>query len=81
MIDMNMTICGIPASVRILADGDYEICDQRGRPAAWLERKMTGADHARVERAIGDHLGAMAEACWANEVDWRIKAGKEGRYE
>ena len=26
----------------------YTICDQRGRPAPWLEKKATDADHRRI---------------------------------
>ena len=27
---------------------DYTVCDRRGRPAPWLEKKMTRADEARI---------------------------------
>jgi hypothetical protein len=27
----------------------YTVCDQRGRPAPWLEKKMTKADEERIE--------------------------------
>ena len=27
---------------------DYTVCDRRGRPAPWLEKKMTRADQARI---------------------------------
>jgi hypothetical protein len=29
-------------------DFEYTICDRRGRPAPWLERKATQADHDRI---------------------------------
>lgn len=32
--------------------GDYEILDRRGRPAKWLERKMTGADRDRLDETM-----------------------------
>lgn len=30
-------------------DLEYTVCDRRGRPAPWLERKMTEKDEARIE--------------------------------
>jgi hypothetical protein len=27
---------------------DYTVCDRRGRPAPWLEKKLTRADEARI---------------------------------
>ena len=29
-------------------DFEYTICDRRGRPAPWLERKATKADHDHI---------------------------------
>jgi hypothetical protein len=29
-------------------DFEYTICDRRGRPAPWLERKATSEDHDRI---------------------------------
>lgn len=34
---------------------EFTVCDRRGRPAPWLERKMTDADYDRIE----DELIAM----------------------
>lgn len=31
---------------------EFEICDRRGRPAPWLERKATDADLRRIEQEI-----------------------------
>jgi hypothetical protein len=31
---------------------DYTICDRRGRPAPWLERKATSDDIATIEEEI-----------------------------
>lgn len=36
---------------------DYTVCDQRGRPAPWLERKMTPAMIAGVESEIETFMG------------------------
>jgi hypothetical protein len=35
-----------------LEEIDFEVRDQRGRPAPWLERKMTERDRAEIERVI-----------------------------
>jgi len=31
---------------------EYEVCDLRGRPAPWLQRKMTDKDRDAVENLI-----------------------------
>jgi hypothetical protein len=36
--------------------GDYEILDQRGRPAPWLERKMKPRDHDDVQDRIFSYM-------------------------
>ena len=36
--------------------GDYEILDQRGRHAPWLERKMTAQDHDSVQERIFNYM-------------------------
>lgn len=35
---------------------DYEICDRRGRPAPWLEKKVKDTDIDRIETAIREHF-------------------------
>lgn len=42
-------------------ESEWEVLDRRGRPAAWIERKMTGADQSRIEQEIADH---MTEECY-----------------
>lgn len=37
---------------------DYEVCDRRGRPAPWLERKLTPKERARIEEEITGHFCA-----------------------
>jgi hypothetical protein len=32
--------------------GDYELLDRRGRPAKWLERKMTDRDRNELDEAV-----------------------------
>lgn len=36
---------------------DYEVLDRRGYRAAWLERKLTDADRARILEDITEHFG------------------------
>jgi hypothetical protein len=33
-------------------EADYVVCDQRGRPASWLEKKMTQKDRDRILEEI-----------------------------
>ncbi len=35
---------------------DWEICDSRGRPAPWLEKKLTKADRKRIEAELIEAL-------------------------
>jgi hypothetical protein len=37
-------------------DCAFEVCDRRGRPAPWLERKMTGKDESRIESEISQYF-------------------------
>ncbi len=37
-------------------DGDWEILDRKGRPAAWLERKMTDKDRSAISREVFEHM-------------------------
>ena len=32
--------------------GDWEVLDRRGRPAPWLERKLTDNDRERIDREV-----------------------------
>lgn len=34
---------------------EYVICDRRGRPAAWLERKVTDTDRDNIRQDIEKH--------------------------
>ncbi len=31
---------------------EFTVCDRRGRPAPWLERKMTYKDQSRIENEL-----------------------------
>ena len=33
-------------------ESEWDVLDRNGRPAAWLERKLTDADRERIERKI-----------------------------
>lgn len=35
---------------------DFTVCDRRGRPAPWLERKMTVRDRERIEALVSEHM-------------------------
>lgn len=37
---------------------DWVVCDQRGRPAPWLEKKIKQSDTDRIEKEIDEHMGA-----------------------
>jgi len=32
--------------------GDWEVLDRRGRPAAWLERKLTDSERSRIDDEV-----------------------------
>jgi len=36
--------------------GEWEVRDRRGRPAPWLERKLTEAERERIDQAVFDHM-------------------------
>ena len=35
---------------------EFTVCDRRGRPAPWLERKLSDKDISRIEREIAKQL-------------------------
>jgi hypothetical protein len=35
---------------------EWVVCDRRGRPAPWLERKMTSKDESRIQAEIAEQL-------------------------
>ena len=37
-------------------EGAWEILDRNGRPAAWLERKMTDDDRYRIDEEVFNHM-------------------------
>jgi len=57
---------------------DYEICDARGRPAQWIEDRMTGAEHQRVSDLLWSEAEAMkrdAEESMAEDRAWERRYG------
>ena len=44
--------------------GDWEILDTRGRPAPWLEKKMTAQDHRKLSREVFDYMESETEGYW-----------------
>jgi len=38
------------------SESAWDVLDRRGRPAAWLERKLTDADRSRIEREIEEAM-------------------------
>jgi hypothetical protein len=37
-------------------EAEWVVCDRRGRPAPWLERKLTSKDSSRIESEIAEHF-------------------------
>jgi hypothetical protein len=37
-------------------ESEWVVCDRRGRPAPWLERKLTDKDTSRIESEIAEQL-------------------------
>ena len=40
---------------------NWEICDSRGRPAPWLEKKLTDAERGRIECDLIEYLETEPE--------------------
>lgn len=43
------------------SESEWDVLDRRGRPAAWLERKLTDDDRQRIEQEIAE---AMTEEAY-----------------
>ena len=68
MSDFKFRVAGIPCTIRVDSycpgeepswdcpgsgpECSYTICDRRGRPAPWLDRKASEYDRERIESAI-----------------------------
>ena len=65
-------IAGIPCQIGIIShhhshsrhpedgwtEAEWDALDRRGRPAEWLERKLTLKDRDQIDRLIDDHFYA-----------------------
>lgn len=38
------------------SESEWDVLDRRGRPAAWLERKLTNDDRQRIEQEIAEAM-------------------------
>ena len=47
---------------------EWEILDRRGKPAPWLDRKLTKTDREEINRELLE-LAATARRQWAEEGD------------
>jgi hypothetical protein len=41
-------------------ESEWVVLDRRGRPAAWLERKLTDADRSRIEQEVAETMSEDA---------------------
>lgn len=54
------------------AEVEFTVCDRNGRPAPWLERKMSDDERTTIEeRIIADHKGAEDDQRYDEERDRR----------
>ena len=37
-------------------EAEWVVCDRRGRPAPWLEKKLTSKDESRIEQEIAKYM-------------------------
>lgn len=42
-------------------ESEWEVLDRRGRPAAWLERKLTDRERSRIDEEVFEHMEASCE--------------------
>jgi len=38
------------------SESEWEVLDRRGRPAAWLERKLTDRERSRIDDEVFEHM-------------------------
>lgn len=54
------------------AEVEFTVCDQKGRPAPWLERKMSDNEKTTIEELIiADHKGVEDDRRYDEERDRR----------
>jgi hypothetical protein len=37
-------------------EGEWEICDLKGKPAPWLEAKLTHKERIRIDQEVFEHM-------------------------
>ncbi len=42
-------------------ESEWEVLDRRGRPAAWLERKLTDRERSRIDEEVFEHMEASCD--------------------
>ena len=42
-------------------ESEWEVLDRRGRPAAWLERKLTDRERSRIDGEVFEHMEASCD--------------------
>ncbi len=42
-------------------ESEWEVLDRRGRPAAWLERKLTDLERSRIDEEVFEHMEASCD--------------------
>lgn len=42
-------------------ESEWEVLDRRGRPAAWLERKLTDRKRSRIDEEVFEHMEASCD--------------------
>jgi hypothetical protein len=52
-------------------DAEYRVLDRNGRPAPWLERKMTEKDHERIlEEILGEYDDRSSQEWYDFDSDY-----------
>ena len=87
--DFETRICGIPCLIRYDVLGDYhpatmwepeshpelewQVLDTRGRPALWLERKMTIKDDKALTDECWEHYEGECEAAQESLAEYQYE--------
>jgi hypothetical protein len=50
-----------PDDYRGYTDFEFTVCDRRGRPAPWLEKKMTSKDEADIQEQYENEMRDLAD--------------------
>lgn len=85
--DISVRIANIPAIARVTEyavypssqddpggmDLEYTICDSRGRPADWLERKLTDRQRQELDETVAEAMRVELKAAREDHAydEWR----------